>query len=81
MEPEKNPQYPGYLWWQDPTNWRDHRWIVQRNNVIGSWCVTLDRPGTPGDGNTALADFVTEDVARHLADIHNEWYCDRRDAE
>lgn len=61
-------------WWKDPTNWRDQRWIAQPDNMMGAWCVTLDRPGTPGDGNVPIADFTTEDVARHVAEIHNAWH-------
>lgn len=57
-----------------PSQWLRYRWKAQEDNVVGGWCVTReDLPGTPADGNPALCDFATEDIARHVAHVHNEW--------
>ena len=48
-------------------------WYAQPNDVIGGWCVmTVNKP--PGEAKVQeVADFVTEEAARHVADIHNRW--------
>jgi hypothetical protein len=50
------------------------RWRAQENNVIGGWCVTpADDPRTPADGVYEFADFLTRDMAEHIANLHNAW--------
>jgi hypothetical protein len=48
-------------------------WYAYPNDVIGGWCVMpVDAP--PGEANVQeVADFVTEEAARHVADLHNYW--------
>lgn len=49
------------------------RWKAQPDNLIGGWCITLDRAGTPADGLPTLADFVSGQVAEHIVMLHNDW--------
>lgn len=49
-------------------------WLAQEDDTIGGWCITdASVPGTPADGNPAIARFTHEGVARHMADVHNAW--------
>ncbi len=48
-------------------------WRAEQDDVIGSWCVVVNRPGTPATGNPPIANFVNEQHARHIADLQNEW--------
>lgn len=62
------------LWWEDQSNWRDHKWRAQDDNVIGGWCVTLAADArTPADGCVQLGNFMTKDVAEHVTSAHNTW--------
>lgn len=61
-------------WWHERSNWRDHRWNHVPDDRIGGWAVVLEsETRTPAEGATALGDFMTEDVAQHVADCHNTW--------
>jgi hypothetical protein len=45
-------------------------WYAQPNDLIGGWCVMLsDEP--PSFGGNEIADFCSEEVARHIAELHN----------
>lgn len=45
-------------------------WYPQPNDLTGGWCVmTTDAP--PSAGGMDVADFTTEGIARHIADLHN----------
>ncbi len=47
-------------------------WRAQPDNLIGGWCVTMAAiPGTPADDNPPIADFCTEEIAAHVARLHN----------
>lgn len=49
-----------------------HRWRAQPENTIGGWCVTLeDDERTPADGAFTIACFVSEELAAHIAILHN----------
>ena len=48
------------------------RWYVQENDVVGGYRVTtVDAP--PSTGAMELADFVNEEHAKHIVELHNEW--------
>lgn len=49
-----------------------NRWYALRNDVIGGWCV-MPANQPPSWGIPEVADFVSEQVASHIADLHNEW--------
>jgi hypothetical protein len=52
----------------------NQRWKAQPENTVGGWCVTVEAvPGTPADGNPPIVYFCSEDHARHVADLHNDW--------
>ena len=47
-------------------------WYPHPDDLIGGWCVmTTDAP--PSAGGISAAEFTTEEVARHIAALHNEW--------
>ena len=48
-------------------------WEVQVDNLIGGWCVMVKGSPTPVDGGYEIASFVSEAVARHIAELHNDW--------
>ena len=49
------------------------KWYAQPNDLIGGWCVMpVDK--TPGEANIPeVADFTTEELAKHIAMLHNNW--------
>lgn len=51
------------------------RWYAVVNDLVGGWCVaTVDMPLSEfGSSSTAtfVGDFLTEGIARHVADLHN----------
>lgn len=48
-------------------------WYAVVNDLIGGWAVsTVDAPLSDNSG-LDIADFVSEDVARHIAALHNAW--------
>lgn len=50
-----------------------HIWYAQPNDLIGGWCV-MPVDATPGVSNMPeVADFTTEQAARHIAFLHNQW--------
>lgn len=67
-----DPRYPhGDPRWHTD-NWLNELWLAQPEDTIGCWCVTVAAiPGTPASGNPPIADFCTEEVARHVAHVHN----------
>lgn len=45
-------------------------WYAQPNDLIGGWCVMpSDQP--PSSGGPEVADFCTERIAGHIAELHN----------
>lgn len=52
------------------------RWYVQVDDLIGGWCVTnVNKPPSQLNweiGEYEVASFVLEDVARHIAHLHNQ---------
>ena len=61
---------PDPRWHTD--NWLNELWLPQFEDQIGGWCVTIHSiPGTPASGNPPIVDFCTEEVARHVAHLHN----------
>ena len=48
-------------------------WYARPDDTIGGWCVMpADVPPSAGS-HPAVADFVRERDARHIAWLHNEW--------
>jgi hypothetical protein len=47
-------------------------WFAQPNDLIGGWCV-MPIPKPPSCGVAEVADFCREEVARHVAELHNAW--------
>ena len=49
--------------------------LFWRAEVDGDGCayVVVNREGTAETGNPPLADFVNERLARHVAELHNDW--------
>lgn len=46
------------------------KWFAQENDLIGGWCVMpVNEP--PSGGFFAVADFVSEKIARYIAALHN----------
>ena len=69
-----NMAFTDPAWWQDKNNWRNTRWRAQPDDLIGGWCVSLeDDKRTPAEGSIQLGEFISEDVAQHMADCHNTW--------
>jgi hypothetical protein len=47
------------------------KWFAVANDTIGGWSVMIDeRP--PSMGGLELGCFISEDIACHLVDLHNE---------
>lgn len=47
-------------------------WFAKPNDTIGGWCVMpVDEP--PSYGVPEVADFITQELAEHIAKLHNEW--------
>lgn len=50
----------------------DVSWYAQPNDLIGGWCITTtDMPLSAGAFE--VADMFTEEVARHIVRLHNDW--------
>ena len=46
------------------------RWYAREDDTIGGWCITVvDAP--PSCGAPSVGSFLSEDIARHLVDLHN----------
>lgn len=51
----------------------DQPWFAKPNDEIGGWCV-MPTDKTPLEGGgLEVANFTTEEAARHIADLHNKW--------
>lgn len=48
-------------------------WRAEPDDLIGAWCVVVDRRGTPATGNPPLGTFISQRLARHIAQLHNDW--------
>jgi hypothetical protein len=50
----------------------DIPWRVAANDLIGGWCIVpLEGPSTPATGAMTIADFITQDAAKHIVELHN----------
>lgn len=53
------------------------RWYAVVNDLVGGWAVsTIDKPLSQLDPTASegeLADFCSEEIARHIAELHNAW--------
>lgn len=49
------------------------RWYAHVDDLIGGWCIMpVDEP--PSQGWWQIADFIDEAAARHIVELHNEWF-------
>lgn len=47
-------------------------WYAKVEDMVGGWCIgTTDI--TPANGGDIVCDMMTEETARHVVKIHNEW--------
>jgi hypothetical protein len=54
------------------TGYLGFRWYARENDVIGGWCVMpVDEP--PSYGVREVCDFVSRELAEHIAAVHNAW--------
>lgn len=54
------------------TEYLTRSWRAQPENSLGGWCVTLaEDPRTPAEGALPIAMFISEDLATHIANVHN----------
>jgi hypothetical protein len=48
------------------------RWYAMPDDVIGGWCVMpTEKP--PSLGGFQVAEFVSRELAEHIAELHNAW--------
>jgi hypothetical protein len=49
------------------------QWYAMPEDTIGGWCVKINEisPSQSPGGEVAL--FISEEVAKHIANIHNTW--------
>lgn len=50
----------------------DSVWYAQPDDTIGGWCVMLE-DAPPSQGGIEAGGFLSEAVARHVADLHNSF--------
>jgi hypothetical protein len=48
------------------------RWYAMPDDVIGGWCVMPDEK-PPSLGGWQIADFVSQEIAEHIAELHNAY--------
>lgn len=57
------------------TDFLEQRWYAKPNDLIGGWCVmNCDKTPAEADYNKGegdVADFINEETARYIADLHN----------
>jgi len=54
------------------TGYLNTPWFARENDLIGGWCVMpVDEP--PSLGVPEVADFTTQELAEHIAELHNQW--------
>lgn len=46
-------------------------WRARPNDVIGGWCVQPVGDPSPAEGGCEIGDFIAEDIAMHVAELHN----------
>lgn len=57
----------------DPRNYGlTTTWYAQPDDLIGGWCV-MPSEQPPSAGGPQLADFTSQQIAEHVAGLHNEW--------
>ena len=56
-------------------------WYARANDLIGGWCVMPSDEPPSSDIPAIVADFATETIAQHVADLHNDWLATLRAAE
>jgi hypothetical protein len=58
-------------------NFMEIPWYAVENDLIGGWCIMpIDAP--PSSGIPDIGDFLTQEIAQHVVDLHNEWLENRQ---
>lgn len=61
-----------YLDAQPAINRMMSRWYARENDLIGGYCIMpTDEP--PSTGTYPIGDFLSQEVAMHVAALHNDW--------
>lgn len=59
----------------EPVDPMKAHWFAKPNDLIGGWCVMpVDAP--PFSGVPEVADFASQEIAEHVADLHNRTFHD-----
>jgi hypothetical protein len=60
------------------TGYLSFEWYARPNDIVGGWCVMpVDQP--PSDGFPEVANFTTQELAEHIARLHNDWLVQQGD--
>lgn len=54
-------------------NYLNKIWYAMPEDTIGGWCVKTNEIPPSQSSVDEVACFISEEVARHVADIHNNW--------
>ena len=78
---EKMPAAVAALWKLGPKGLKryvmNNPWFVEADDLVGGWCIT-PLPFPPSTGNVEIAQFIHEDIARYIANLHNEHLPERQ---
>jgi hypothetical protein len=48
------------------------RWYAVEDDTIGGWCV-MRSVQPPSQGGYQIANFISQEIAEHIANVHNQW--------
>lgn len=49
------------------------KWYPMPDDLIGGWCI-MTTPDAPSlEKGVYVGDFINQEIARHVADVHNHW--------
>ena len=51
----------------------NQEWFAMPEDTIGGWCVKTNEIPPSQDPTGEVACFISEEVAKHVANIHNTW--------
>lgn len=54
------------------TGYIDVEWYAKPNTMIGGWCV-MPVDESPEYGIPEIGDFLSRELAEHIANLHNKW--------
>lgn len=55
-----------------PEDYMNSRWYAMPDDLIGGWCIMLSQD-PPSRGGYGVGDFISEEAAKHVAQLHNTW--------